>query len=132
MADEQLWPTPRYAEEIVFEGRARLVIAPEEYEALYNAHEALRTQLEQAQQKYKEILACKHAWEARALEVEATIARQRAWVESAGHRPGCKANLCAHPNCDTYRHEIYHGPTLRGHLFQPGPCDCGYAELVGG
>lgn len=45
MADEQLWPTPRYAEEIVFEGCARLVIAPEEYEALYNAHEALRWQL---------------------------------------------------------------------------------------
>lgn len=30
MADEQLWPTPRYAEEIVFEGRARLHMPPQQ------------------------------------------------------------------------------------------------------
>lgn len=46
---DESWPSPRYAQEIVFEGCARLAIAPEEYEALYNAHADLRAKLEAAE-----------------------------------------------------------------------------------
>jgi hypothetical protein len=44
-AEEQLWPTPRYAQEIVFEGRGCIAIAPEEYAALFNEHQVLTSRL---------------------------------------------------------------------------------------
>lgn len=39
------WPDLEYAEEITFEGRARLAIAPEEYEALLSSHADLQARL---------------------------------------------------------------------------------------
>lgn len=39
------WPTPKHAQEIVFEGRGCVVMAPEEYEALYESHAKLEREL---------------------------------------------------------------------------------------
>lgn len=64
------------------------------------------------------------------LVAEKTIARQRAWIESAGHRPECPARGCAVCGYTQGPHEW--GVIRMGHAFQPSPCDCGYAELVGG
>lgn len=47
-------------------------------------------------------------------EAEATIARQRAWIEKAGHRRKCSVRA---PHAATMDYK----PT----------CDCGWAELVG-
>ncbi len=148
MSDEQLWPTPRYAEEIVFEGRARLAIAPEEYEALYNAHEALRAQLEQAQReiKFRRETGCSPCTVEDGKDgpftfvpvcesLKDTIARQRAWIESAGHRPGCAITKCkAYPGCSGEQYSPVHSARHFAfeHVFIPSPCDCGFAELVGG
>lgn len=72
--------------------------------------------------------------------LKATIARQREWIERAGHRPGCGALVCvAHQEpqgslCgrdeDCWRHDPRENPWP--HDFQPGDCDCGFAELAGG
>ena len=65
--------------------------------------------------------------------LQATIARQRAWIESAGHRPGCASTRkCAHCGKPpwSYRHLV--DAVGFDHDFQPGPCDCGWAELAGG
>lgn len=75
---------------------------------------------------------------ARVERIVATIARQRAWIESAGHRPGCKAITCQYrlridlTPCGQGDFEFPHVNTANPHhhKFQPGPCDCGYAELV--
>lgn len=127
---------------------AELVSQKERYTALLAclAQESkiadnLRSQLEKAQAEVKRLnewadsmtdaaLKERATGEAYQRELRDTIARQLAWIKSAGHRPWCKSNLCAHPNCDTYRDKIYHGPNLRGHLFQPSPCTCGYSNFV--
>ena len=163
MADEQPWPTPRYAEEIVFEGRARLAIVLEEYEALYNAHKALRAELEQAKadrddlmrdatalEELRKVIAeaeeCDvntwpgHGNKALAIAAQYTlnlraIARQRAWIEAAGHRPECNVNVCQYHECGGEKNQPQHRDisfAIYKHKFQPGSCDCGYAELVGG
>lgn len=65
--------------------------------------------------------------------LKATIARQRAWIESAGHRPGCASTRkCAHCGKPpwSYRHLV--DAVGFDHDFQPGPCDCGWAELAEG
>lgn len=161
VADEQLWPTPRYAEEIVFEGCAHLVIAPEDYEALYNAHEALRAQLEQTQAERSDLMRDTTALEElrkviaeaegcdvktwpghgnKALAIAAqytlnlqTIARQRAWIESAGHRPGCAITKCkAYPGCSGGQYSPVHSARHFAfeHVFIPSPCDCGWAKQM--
>lgn len=65
---------------------------------------------------------------ARVERIVATIARQREWIESAGHRLECHARECAVCCYTQGPHEW--GVIRMGHEFQPGPCDCGYAELV--
>ena len=67
------------------------------------------------------------------VELKATIARQREWIEKAGHRPGCNHWFCRECNADgqTGLARVRHHAHMY-HDFQPGPCDCGYAELVGG
>lgn len=39
------WPRPQYAQEISFEGRGCVVMAPEEYEALFNYAQKLECDL---------------------------------------------------------------------------------------
>lgn len=110
---------------------------------------ALRAQLEQARAEQHELILEANKLDAvvHALGIEdtfdepaavirglqATIARQRAWIESAGHRPGCASTRkCAHCGKPpwSYRHLV--DAVGFDHDFQPGPCDCGWAELAGG
>lgn len=64
--------------------------------------------------------------------LKATIARQREWIEKAGHRSGCKAEHCTH--CGYHKDNNMPAWQCSKHKdFVPfGPCNCGYAELVGG
>lgn len=195
VADEQLWPTPRYAEEIVFEGRARLHMPPQQAASVvrggemkqedYNdmmrlpgervrqasrlpvcpkcggaycgngeslcvecEHEravldkalgrsmsevpdpeiaALRAQLEQAQAERDNLVFRNDSLREQTTQLliqrdnlviaqdrlKATIARQREWIEKAGHRRKCSVRA---PHAATMDYK----PT----------CDCGYSELT--
>ena len=63
-------------------------------------------------------------------EAKATIARQREWIEKTGHRPACYAREC---EVCGYTQGPHEWDVIRmGHKFQPGPCTCGWADLVGG
>ena len=68
--------------------------------------------------------------EADIAEMQATIARQREWIEKTGHRPACYARECEVCGYTQGPHEW--GVIRMGHKFQPGPCTCGWADLVGG
>lgn len=68
-----------------------------------------------------EVSETQYAWRA----WQAAIARQREWIESAGHRPDCRSRLCA-CGSDWCGEGIYRN----GHYFKFGPCDCGYSELT--
>lgn len=124
--------------------------APQSERDAYKAElAALRAQLEQARAEQHELILEANKLDAvvHALGIEdtfdepaavirglqATIARQRAWIESAGHRPGCASTRkCAHCGKPpwSYRHLV--DAVGFDHDFQPGPCDCGWAELAGG
>jgi hypothetical protein len=51
----ELWPDPQYAQEIVFEGATMIVLAPEDYAALFNAHDALAARLAQSDRRICEL-----------------------------------------------------------------------------
>ena len=99
----------------------------------------LRAQLEQAQEQLKLLGDGEPCVVLRFKEYthwKDTIARQRAWIEKAGHRPGCAALSCnAYSGlCGLHEKNDFHCDGLPefDHKFQAGPCDCGWAELVGG
>lgn len=83
--------------------------------------EALRAQLAEAQASDVESIAMYRRARERAEQAEATIARQRAWIESAGHKDDCRAK-----NPNDFVGGVFDCE------FAPGHCDCGWAELVGG
>lgn len=88
---------------------------------------ALRAELEQAK---KELEGVRRYAKNTIPELEATIARQREWIEKTGHRPACYARECEVCGYTQGPHEW--GVIRMGHKFQPGPCTCGWADLVGG
>lgn len=71
------WPDLEYAEEITFEGRARLAIAPEEYEALLSSHADLQAQLAETQKLLEVQLAVGD-------KLTAEVARLKAYLEVDG------------------------------------------------
>lgn len=96
---------------------------------------ALRAQLEQAQAERDALKVANdtarsaiNIWMQTDAQLRDTIARQRAWIESAGHRPGCVTLIgkdCGCGDCDYCR--LFENGVEGGDV-----CDCGYAEQVRG
>lgn len=96
--------------------------------------EALREQLKQANLGRERALNSHRYVEGRLYAAQTTIASQREWIKSAGHRPGCAALSCVAYSglCGLHEKNDFHcgGLPEHDHKFQPGPCGCGWAEHV--
>lgn len=50
------WPTPEYTQRITFEGSECAVMAPEDYEALYNSHRTLERRIHALEEALREFV----------------------------------------------------------------------------
>ncbi len=83
------WPDLEYAEEITFEGCARLAIAPEEYEALLSSHADLQARLaecerdrDEANAKWRGMATLENAQTAAANAIADTLRAQLAETQN--------------------------------------------------
>lgn len=92
--------------------------------------ESLREQLKQANLGRERALNSHRYVEGQLYAAQATIASQREWIKSAGHRPGCAVGRCA--VCDATANAWWHDRNHERfrHDYQPGPCDCGWAKQM--